>query len=157
CSALRLQGWGCRSSVVGAIAAGRVAELPFERAVEGGLGLVADIGGDLGYASRGLLKRACGELKSPASEVGHGRLGEVASEAFGERGAGDSHFVCEVGDGPRMSDTAVKEAEASAYDGIAGSGEPSGLLFGKDGDVATERVDEECFRELGEHGFAADA
>jgi len=56
-----------------------------------------------------------------------------------------------------MRDATVEEAEAFADDGIACSGEPSCLLLGKGGDVATERVNEESFRELGEHGFAADA
>ena len=65
-----------------AVAAGRLPKLTFECAVEGRFRFVAHLAGDFRYTPRGILKRPRGQLKPPASQIRHGRLGQVPGEAL---------------------------------------------------------------------------
>src|SRR6187397_2852369 len=56
-----------------------------------------------------------------------------------------------------MGNAAMQQAETFPHDGIARSSEPAHLLFRQSVDIAPQGVDEQGLRELGEHGFAADA
>lgn len=67
-----------------AVAARRIAQLTFERAIEGRFRLVSNFAGDFRYAPRRVLERPRGQLKPPASQIRHGRLGKIPGRTLHE-------------------------------------------------------------------------
>jgi hypothetical protein len=122
-----------------------VSEFALEGAAEGGFRFVADISGDFRHSLRRALKRPCRQLKPPARQVGHGRLGKISCKALHERGPGNAHLVRQIRNRPGVGDAVVHQAEAFPHDGIARPRQPSGLLFGQAGNVAPQRIDEQGF------------
>ena len=142
--------------MIAAVSAWRLPKLTLECAIEGRLRFVSDVGGDFRDASRCLFERSRGQLKPPAGQIRHRRLGEISGKALHQSGPRNAHLVREIRDRPRMGNAAVQQAEALPHDGIARSREPSHLLFGQAGNVAPQGIDEQGLREFGKHGFAAD-
>ena len=63
----------------------------------------------------------------------------------------------ELGNGPWVARTAVKQREALAHDRVPRAREPSGRLIGKACDISSQRIHEQRFRQLGEHRVATGA
>src|SRR5690348_14046498 len=127
CFKLLARSRGRRVFPIAPVPAGRLAELALERAVEGCFGFVSHIGGNLGDTSGRLFERPRGNLKSPTRQVRHRGLGKISSETVHQGGTRNSHLGGQIRDGPRVSNAAVKQGQALAYDRIAGSREPARL------------------------------
>src|ERR1700751_2414499 len=124
---------GGRTLVIIAVLARRAPILALERPIEGRLRFVSDIGGDVRDTSRCLFERPCGHLKSPTRQVRHWRLRQISSEPLHESRPRNSHFVCEIGDRPRLGNAAVEQSKALPHEGIARSREPACLLLRQSG------------------------
>ena len=115
--------------IVAAVSAWRLSELTLEGAIEGRLRIISHLGGDFRDPARGLFQRSRRHLKPPASQIRHGRLGEIPSEALHQGGPRNTHLIRETRDGPGVGNAVVKQSETFPYDGIARSREPAGLLL----------------------------
>ena len=142
--------------MLAAMLAGRLPEFTLERAIEGRLRLVSDFGGDFRDAPGRIFERPRGQLKPPARQVCHGRLGEISGKALHQGGSGNAHLACQIRDGPGMANAAMKQSEAFPHDRIARSRQPPHLLFWQVGNVAPQGVDEQSLGEFRKHGCAAD-
>src|SRR5205085_9303060 len=83
-----------------AVAAGGLAAVPRESAVEGVLGRVADLARDRLDRFGGVLQPLRREMHAPAREVGQRRPANDFREAPCERCAGDVYLACERLDRP---------------------------------------------------------
>src|SRR5579883_1606137 len=129
-----------------AVAARRIPKLTFESATEGRFRLVSHFSRNFGNAARRILQRARTQVKPPASQIRHGRLGKVPGKTLDESSPGNAHLVRQIRDRPRMGNAAVQQSEAFADDGIARAGEPPGLLFRQPGHIAAQGVNEQSLR-----------
>jgi len=103
---------GGRGFTIATVSAGRLAKLALECPIEGRFRFVSDVGGDFRDAARGLFERSRRQLKPPAGQVCHGRLGEIFGKALHQSGARKSHLLGEIRDRPRMGNAAMQQAQA---------------------------------------------
>ena len=156
-SEARLRALGRRSLMLAAVSARRLPKLTLECAIKGRFRFVSDVGGDFRDASRCPFERSRRQLKPPAGQIRHGRLGEISGKALHQSGPRNAHLVREIRDRPRMGDAAMQQAEAFSHDGIARC--PRAIRFAVRANprCSAARYPRTSLGEFGKHGFAADS
>jgi len=81
--------------MIAAVPAWRLSKLTLECAIEGSFRFVSDVGGDFRNASRCHFEYSRGQVKPPAGQVSHGRLGKIAGKALDESGARNADLIRE--------------------------------------------------------------
>lgn len=100
---------------------------------------------------------AGGQLQSPLAQVAHGRLAEQAGEALGERRAGQAGLSTQCLGGPGSRRVAVQQRQGTADLWIPQTGQPAGLFRGQRIQVVAYCLDEQQFRQPGQHRGRAGA
>ena len=133
--------------------AGGSPKLTFEGAVKGRLRLIADFSSDLRNATARGLEHLRAELKPPACQVGNGGFREITPETLGQYGARNAHLVRERRNRPRMRWLAMQQGQGFPDFRVTDAGQPPGLFRRKQRDIASQRFDEQHFRQFREHGL----
>src|SRR5207247_2756474 len=107
-----------------AVAAGRLAAVPRERAVEGVFGRVANLARDCLDRFGGVLQPLRREMHAPAREVGQRRLAHDLREAPCECRAGDVYLACERLDRPWFAWPRVQRGDDSRQHRVAQGAQP---------------------------------
>ncbi len=133
------------------------AHRPLERAVEGGLGGIADPGPD---GRDGVLRRGehpGRDLHAPAAQVLHGRLAHQGREPLRQRRAREPGLAAERVDGPRLAGAGMHRDQCPAHLGVAQAPQPAGLVGRQRFEVPADDLDEHQLGEPGQHRLAARA
>ena len=86
---------GVQTPMIAAVPAWRLSKLTLECAIEGSFRFVSDVGGDFRNASRCHFEYSRGQVKPPAGQVSHGRLGKIAGKALDESGPRNADLIRE--------------------------------------------------------------
>jgi hypothetical protein len=97
----------------------RHSECALEGAIERRFRLVAHGGRDIRYPFRGRRQCLGSQSQSPSGQVRHGGLREVAGEPPDQRRPGQADFRRELGDGPWVFRSPVKQREALAHNRVS--------------------------------------
>src|SRR5690349_76534 len=135
----------------------RKLELAFERAIEGGLGLVSDIERHLKRTVIGGLEQPCGELQAPLRKICERRMSHEMRKTLRKHCARHAGFFRQFCKCPCACRLSMQASECSAGNFVARRCKPSRSVRRQLIHVSAQGLNEQRFAELRDERDAAGA